>query len=265
MNEIEIFTPIYRHGNIWVKRDDLFAIAGVNGGKVRSCYNLMQGAKGVTTAGSRKSPQINIVASISKQMGIPFYAHCPQGELGEELMYAKEKGAIIIQHKAGYNSVIKARAKQHAKELGFLEVPFGMMCDTAIEETRKQVANFPVGVKRIVIPVGSGMSLSGLLNGLIDKGITIPVLGVVVGASPERTLNAFAPMGWQNMVKLVNAGVDYHTEIVENDYNGILLDPIYEAKCTKFLEEDDLFWIVGLRESVAKKTGQNVFNNQINS
>lgn len=255
---INKFTPIDRVGDIWVKRDDFFCIAGVNGGKVRSCFNLMQKAKGVTTAGSRKSPQINIVASIAQLMGIPFYAHCPQGDLGEELIYAKNKGATIIQHKAGYNSVIKARARGHANQLGFLEVPFGMMCDTAIEETRKQVENFPNGIKRIIMPVGSGMSLAGVLNGLKDKKLNIPVLGVVVGASPERALNAFAPMDWRSMVTLVNAGVDYHVEIKENSYNGILLDPIYEAKVIKFIEKDDLFWIVGLRESIAKNTGQNL-------
>lgn len=250
---VEDITPINKIGNIWLKRDDLFTYAGVNGGKVRSCFNLMQGAKGVTTAGSRKSPQINIVASIAKELNIPFYAHCPTGELGEELELAKAKGAVIIQHKAGYNSVIKARAREHAETLGFKEIPFGMVCDMAIEETRKQVVQIPDGVKRIVICVGSGMSLAGVLTGLQDNKLNIPVLGVVVGANPTKTLNAFAPFGWFNMVELINAGVDYHTEIEDNNYNGIILDPIYEAKCVKFLKEGDLFWVIGVRESVKVK------------
>lgn len=246
-------TPIHKIGSIWVKREDLFTFAGVNGGKVRSCLNLMRGAKGVTTAGSRKSPQINIVASIAKAMEIPFYAHCPSGALGEELELAKQKGANIVQYRAGYNSVIKARAREDAKQRGFTEIPFGMVCEMAVEETRKQVAYIPDGVKRIVICVGSGMSLAGLLTGLNDNKLNIPVLGVVVGADPVNTLNAFAPFGWSSMVTLVKAGVDYHTEIVENEYGGILLDPIYEAKCIKFLQDGDLFWVIGVRESVKVK------------
>jgi 1-aminocyclopropane-1-carboxylate deaminase/D-cysteine desulfhydrase-like pyridoxal-dependent ACC family enzyme len=256
---INKLTPVQQHGEYYLKRDDLFFLAGVNGGKVRSCYNLMRGARGVVTAGSRKSPQINIVASIAQLMNIPFYAHTPNGELGEELLLAQSKGANIIQHPAGYNSVIKARAREHAIELGLLEVPFGMMCDTAVEETRRQAQNLPANIKRIVIPVGSGMSLAGLLHGLHDIGLTVPVLGVVVGADPTDTLDAFAPMGWRGMVKLVPAGVDHHEE-VEVVFGGVVLDPIYEAKCVRFLEPGDLFWVIGLRESIAQKCNQNGIN-----
>ena len=247
-------------GAVWVKRDDLFAIAGVNGGKVRSCYQLIKAAnpKGLVTAGSRRSPQINIVASIAKELGLPFYAHCPGGELGDELVYARQKGAIIVQHRAGYNSVIKQRARVQAEELGFLEVPFGMECMQAVTGTASQVNNIPAGVKRIVVPVGSGMSLAGILHGLNNLGLKIPVLGVVIGACPVKTLNKYAPQGWQNCVQLVSSGMDYHKECSEINYGGILLDPIYEAKCVQFLQAGDLFWVVGLRESIANKTGQNM-------
>ena len=253
-------TPLYQLPgmDIWVKRDDLFKIAGVNGGKVRSCFHLMQGTKGVTTAGSRKSPQINIVASIANKMGIPFVAHCPEGELGDELELAKAKGAIIIQHKAGYNSVIKARARDYAEDKGFTLIPFGMECDEAVTQTKTQVLDIPDGVKRIVIPVGSGMSLCGLLNGLKEKDIKIPVLGVVVGADPEGILDEYAPEDWRSMATLVKSGMDYHEEVKDNVFNGIKLDPIYEAKCIPFIQDGDLFWIIGLREAVALTSEEHV-------
>jgi 1-aminocyclopropane-1-carboxylate deaminase/D-cysteine desulfhydrase-like pyridoxal-dependent ACC family enzyme len=240
---------IEKYNNNWVKREDLFSIAGVNGGKARSCWKLMQGARGVVTAGSRKSPQINIVASIAKELGIPCHAHTPCGELGKELLLAKSKGANIIQHSPGYNPLLIRRARKHAEECGYLEIPFGMICDTAVEETRKQVVGRPEGVKRIVIPVGSGMSLTGLIWGLEDRGLGIPILGVVVGKKPIRTLNQWAPFFWNRNVTLIPSGVDYHKE-VHSIWNGIRLDPIYEAKCIPFLEDGDLFWIVGVRESI---------------
>mgnify|MGYP003312664843 FL=1 len=186
-------TPVEKIGEYFVKRDDLFAVNGVNGGKVRTCYYLAQNAKGLVTAGSRESPQVNIVAHIAKELGIPCRVHTPEGKLSPEVEAAKNIGAEVIQHKAGYNSVIIKRAKDDAIEQGFKEIPFGMECCEAVEATKNQVKNIPSDTKRIVIPVGSGMSLSGLLHGLIENNLNIPVLGVRVGADPTDRLNKYAP------------------------------------------------------------------------
>lgn len=39
-------TPLQQVGNFLVKRDDLFEIAGVCGGKARTCWAMGQGASG---------------------------------------------------------------------------------------------------------------------------------------------------------------------------------------------------------------------------
>ena len=240
------YTPVWYKNGRWYKRDDLFRIAGVAGGKVRTCWALAQGAKGLVTAGSRASPQVNIVAHIAKRLGIPCRVHTPAGEASPEVQQAVEYGAVRVEHKPGYNSVIIARARDDAKERGWTEIPFGMQCDEAIKQTRKQVFNLPKHIKRIVIPVGSGMSLSGMLWGLKDYKRDVPVLGVVVGADPSKRLDEFAPPNWKDMVELVDAGVDYH-EAVDATVDNVLLDPHYEAKCAKFLKKGDLLWIVGIR------------------
>lgn len=241
-------TPVLQVGEIWMKRDDLFCTAHACGGKARSAWHLAQGATGLVTAGSRQSPQVNIVAAIAERMGIPCRVHVPSGAMTPELMNASAHGAEIVQHSPGRNSVIIARARADAKERGWTEIPFGMECHAAIEQTRRQVANIPPD-RRIVIPVGSGMSLSGLLHGLLDYGRQNPVIGVCVGADPEKRLDEYAPAGWRSMVTLVKAQTDYHTPAAVCDYDGIPLDPIYEAKCLPYLEPGDLFWIVGIRES----------------
>lgn len=243
MNEL---TPIENINGIYIKREDLFEVAGVKGGKARTCWFLSQNAKGLVTAGSRKSPQIKIVAYIANYLKIPCYAHSPSGELGNELLAAKEKGANIVQHKAGYNSVIIKRAKEQSKELNLTYIPFGMECQEAVEQTSKQVLNIPKEVKRIVISVGSGMSLCGILKGLADNKLDVPVLGVVVGANPIKRLNTFFP-SWKYMVKLEYIEIDYHKE-VNAKIGDLELDPIYEAKCLPFLEQNDLFWIIGNRK-----------------
>ena len=240
-------TPVERAGAFWLKRDDLFEFAGVRGGKVRTCQHLAAGEHhGLVTAGSRASPQVNIVAQVAQALGLPCRAHCPQGELSPELLAAQAAGAEIIQHRAGYNSVIRARAREDAAARGWLEIPFGMECQAAVEQTASQVANLPPGIQRIIVSVGSGMSLAGILTGLERAGATVPVVGIVAGANPERRLDRFAPVWWRAMATLVPAGVPYHREATAA-LNGTRLDSIYEAKCVRFLQPGDLFWLVGIR------------------
>jgi DNA modification methylase len=244
-------TPVERRGEYWFKRDDTFTIANVSGGKARTCWALAQGAPGLVTAGSRSSPQVNIVAHIAQRLGIPARVHVPEGELTAELIAARTAGAEIIQHKAGYNSVIVKRARDDAKATGYREIPFGMECPEAIKQTRKQVANLPFGnFGRLVIPCGSGMSLAGVLWGLIDQGRTdVEVLAVQVGADPTARLNRYAPPGWRDLVQLRPSGQDYHDAAPAAAIEGIGLDPHYEAKCLPFLEPNDLLWIVGIRQT----------------
>lgn len=245
------FTPIESHGGFLVKRDDLFEAGGVRGGKVRTCWGLAQGAVGLVTAGSRSSPQVNIVAHIAHALGVPCRVHVPSGELGPEVEAARMAGAEVVQHKAGHNSVIIARAREDAAERGWTEIPFGMECQAAVDATAAQVANFEsLGpVKRIIVPVGSGMSLAGILWGLASAAITVPVEGIVVGADPTKRLNKWAPPDWEDRAKLFICKLDYSTPAPSKMLGDLVLDPIYEAKCLPYLEPDDLLWVVGIRQT----------------
>jgi hypothetical protein len=259
----EALTPVTTFVHGWLKRDDLFEFAGVRGGKVRTCLALARAAqttrghKGLVTAGSRSSPQVNIVAHVGAALGMSVRAHTPQGELSAEVLAARDAGAEIIQHKAGYNNVIIARAREDAADQMWTEIPFGMECQEAIAQTRKQVANLPEGdgppsgIARIVIACGSGMSLAGVLHGLDDCKRDIPVLAVVVGADPAERLDKYAPADWRRRVSLVPSGTDYHesaSQIMLDD--DVMLDPHYEAKCIPFLQEYDLLWVVGIRATM---------------
>ena len=251
MLDYNIITPIEKYGDIYVKRDDTFNIGGGRGGKVRSCWVLSQGAKGLVTAGSRSSPQVNIVAQIAKVLNIPCRCHVPTGELYPEVLTAKNAGAEIIQHKYGYNSVIIKRAKDDAIDKNYTYIPFGMECEEAVTQTSKQVINIPDNTKRILIPVGSGMSLAGVLTGLELFNKDIPVLGVMVGANPIKRLNMYAPPLWQTTCELVISSLKYSDKYANNKIGDLILDPIYEAKCIPYLEKDDLLWVVGIRGSIS--------------
>lgn len=241
------YTPVERRGAVWVKRDDTYEVAGVRGGKVRTCWALAQGATGLVTAGSRSSPQANIVAHVAAALGIPCRVHTPKGALSPELLDAVAVGAEVIQHEAGYNNVIVARARADALERGWREIPFGMECMEAVAATAGQVGNLPPNINRIVVPVGSGMSLAGILQGLAEAGRNLEVLGVVVGADPAKRLDSWAPDDWRQNVELVESGSDYATPASVTNLLGLELDAHYEAKAAPWLQPDDLLWCVGIR------------------
>lgn len=241
-----------------MKRDDLFEVAGVRGGKARTCSVLARGARGLVTASSRMSPQLNIVARIAQAEGIPARAHTPTGPNTPEMEAALEAGLEVVRHPAGHNSVIVARAREDAQARGWTLIPFGMECREAVEATRAQVRNLPSGPSRIVMPVGSGMSLAGVLWGLVDSGCAAQVLGVVVGADPTRRLEKWGPprILWPRGSALVRSALDYHEEAPVTDCEGVELDPVYEAKCLPFLRPGDLLWIVGVRQRVRQPVSE---------
>lgn len=244
-------TPVEERDGYWFKRDDRYIVAGVPGGKARTCWAMAQGADGLITAGSRQSPQVNIVAQIAQELGVPCRVHVPQGDTTPELREAMVAGAELVQHEAGYNNVLISRATEDAEETGYRYIPFGMMCQDAVDQTREQVANLPAGAERLVVPVGSGMSLSGILWGLEDHNNPIPVLAVQVGKDPGGTLDEWAPPGWRNRVTLVESSLDYHDHAPQTTFKGVRLDPVYEAKCIPHLEPGDCLWVVGIRRSRA--------------
>lgn len=243
-------TPVERHGDCWVKRDDTYERAGVLGGKVRSAWYLCtkEPVKGLVTAGAKASPQIKIIASIAKELGVPFHAHTPSGELGPEVTYAQSIGAEVYQHRPGYNNVIIKRAFDDALEMGYLNVPFGMECEEAVLMTALQVRNIPESVERIVAPVGSSMSFAGVLWGLEYFGRTdVKALGVSVGAKYDKRMAQYAPPGWENWAEIVKSPYKYSDRLTGVKVGELEVDPVYEAKCVEYLESDDLFWVVGIR------------------
>lgn len=246
-------TPVEIINGVYCKRDDLFVCNGVAGGKVRTCLALAHGAAGLVTAGSRSSPQVNIVAHIAQHLGIPARAHTPCGQLLPELVDAQAHGCEIIQETPGHNSVIIARAREDAKARGWVEIPFGMECYEAVRQTRGQVRNVPRDVRRVIMPVGSGMSLAGVLWGLQDAGLShVPVVGTVVGASPVKRLEQYAPSAWRQRVSLQPAGMDYH-DAKPGAIGHLMLDPFYEAKAALTIwQPGDLFWVVGIRATAAQ-------------
>jgi 1-aminocyclopropane-1-carboxylate deaminase/D-cysteine desulfhydrase-like pyridoxal-dependent ACC family enzyme len=255
--DADMTTPVELHGDIWLKRDDLYSYAGRHGGKVRTCRAIAERAKGhgcvgLITAGSRQSPQVSIVAAIARHLGMRCRVHVPAGADTPQIAAALSAGAEVVRHRPGYNTVIVARAREDAVALRrWGLVPFGMECVSAIQMTATQVSSaLEVGPARVIVPVGSGMSLAGVLSGMYGSAslvdARVPVLGVVCGADPTSRLDRWAPLWRAQGVELVGAAVDYHRHVAAA-VGGVSLDPVYEAKCAEFLRPGDLLWVVGHR------------------
>lgn len=252
-------TPVEFVDGFYFKRDDKFEICGVKGGKSRAAYQLIQrgineGFVEFVTAGSRMSPQCEIVSTICENLGIKCHLFMPSGKETSVLSNINANhNSIIHKCEVGYNSVICSRAEKFAKENGFFYIPFGMECLENIEITKHQVKNMPSDVKRIIITCGSGMSLISVVKGLEFYNMAnVKVVGIQVGKDPTRNLNKF--LGYKNNLfgnavdySIIKSPLEYHQVPNITTFCGIGLDPIYEAKCIPFLEKGDLLWIVGKR------------------
>lgn len=245
-------TPVERRDGLYLKRDDLYTVGEVCGGKARTCLALamlgeQRGSDTLVTASSRHSPQLEIVAAVAAHLGMAARCHVP-GAKTETLQVtnARRLGAEVNEHWPGYNSVICARARDDARDdTSATLVPFGMEDAAAVGGAMMQCENLPVDyLRRLVVPVGSGMTLAGLLHSrrLVDTEI----VGVMVGAIPTARLDRWAPPDWRDHVTLVDSGYEYD-ETVEAEVDGVRLDPVYEAKCLDYVDDGDCLWLVGCR------------------
>lgn len=165
---------------------------------------------------------------------------------------------LIRELKNGaFNNVLISRAIKYTKEHSeCYYIPFGMEFKENIDITKHQVKNIPKEVKRIVVPVGSGMSFCSIATGLIENNMTnIELVGIQVGKDPMGVINKYlgfylSPLMKNNYnlnYKIIKSKHHYEKEI-NVKIEDLELDPIYEAKCFEYLKENDLLWIVGKRK-----------------
>jgi 1-aminocyclopropane-1-carboxylate deaminase/D-cysteine desulfhydrase-like pyridoxal-dependent ACC family enzyme len=244
-------TPVEEHGGVLVKREDAWSRGGASGAKARALFTAAEGAAGIVTAGARISPQLERAALVAHALGLPARLHTGWGQDTAETALATEVGAVLLRHRPARLSVIRARYRDDAQRLaaaGWACVPFGMDHPVYLAQVAEQAAHLPrTGVRRVVVPVGSGMTLAAVLHGLDAAEHPAPVLGVRVGGDPTLTLDRHAP-DWQRRTRLVASGQDFDTR-ASNRLGNLHLDPHYEAKTLPYLRSGDLLWAVGIRVS----------------
>ncbi len=197
----------------YLKRCDLLEYAGAYGGKAEGAFNIIQdeidkGYTGFVTVRSRFSPQCDIVSKICSSLGVECVLFMPSGKDTNVTSNIKKRAncEIIDTLKQGsYTNVLISRAMNYSKVHNKCFIPFGMLCKKNIDIVAKQVYNIPECVHRVVVPVGSGCTMVGIIQGLKEiNRLDIEIIGVITGSSNSRkTVTSYIPKLYLTLLNIV--------------------------------------------------------------
>ncbi len=254
-------TPIDEMNGYYVKREDLAYWSSLeypSGSKVRQYMAMASGGVAgfpvmppsppcIVGCSANSAMQI-YVAATAKQLNVKGIIYtASRKQRTEATTYAARMGAEVKEIKPGYLSMIRKRARDRAKELGQV-----VQWDpkAAIQDTIRQCENIPRGVKRIIVPTGSGLTALGILSGLIPLDLFMPVI-VVATSTMCKDLDilkkSMRMTGLLPIYQFIEPTSDYDEPVVARLPDGTPLDPFYAAKAFKYLQPGDLLWPPGLR------------------
>ena len=159
---INELTPIEEHKGYLVKRDDLFNLGGVSGGKVRQCsklvYDNLDHIKndcngGILTAAGIPSPQSCITSAVAKYFGlkclitIPHYPDHIRDSYRVNASLSQKFGAKVYGVGNPNISCPELDAKKLVGETGYFQIKFGMNGFQVMNTVAQQVKNVPDDVE----------------------------------------------------------------------------------------------------------------------
>lgn len=281
---VDELTPWELHAGRWYKRDDLFEPYDdlpLSGGKVRQAMLLLGRQKAtierdyggvVLTATGVHSPQGLIIARVARSLGLRCVLFIGATSVGGALLRhamlrrAIEVGAEIdasarVAYEPALATAIEGWRDQHGGD-GYV-VRFGINLEDDREailgSTAAQIANVPSGVRRIVVPVGAGVTIAGVIMGA-PRGVQVVGVGIAGYDRREAISRMAGRPGSGSLEWHIVEGVPYSRLVLRSVAGGFDLDPIYESKAHDWLVEhepaDDsvAFWVVGDSSAVRSVT-----------
>lgn len=266
-------TPVQQIDNILVKRDDLFEPFDdmpVCGGKLRQALCLFEenkeaikAAGHVITTSSIHSPQGVILAKVCQSLGIKFTlfvgstTSTPETLLLHNLIrhILNLNGEVDFGTPCNWDNALLKYAKTKFPE-AFL-VKFGINAEktqSIINCNSFQTKNLPTEIENLIIPVGSGLTMAGILRGVVEEDINVKrIVGVQTsGKNCRKTIDEFAGCSVPYDL-LITGFLGSYSDEKKESLGNLTLDPLYEAKAFEFvkrehpdlLTKDSVFWIVG--------------------
>lgn len=275
-NAIYDLTPVEKIGDVWFKREDKFSPDGMhNGSKFRQLIWLFsrKSFPGVASGAVTGSPQLPMTAACAKHYGMK----CVQfsGARKNMALAGEKLGAKTILVNPGYGPLLNKRAKDYAKEHGWLRIETNITVttsDTEIEAFHRvgseQVRNLPDHMETLIIPAGSRNSAVSILYGL--HRYPPKSLKKIILMHINKNLEKHEQEMWERLKTCGVGALPYQFEtydVFANDYTnyeklmpftykGLAFHGRYEAKCWNFITDNPtafrpymndktLFWIVG--------------------
>ena len=271
---ISELTPIEEYKGYRVKRDDLFNLNGVSGGKVRQCsrlvYDNLEHIKencngGILTAAGIPSPQACITAAVAKYFGlkcivtIPYYPSHIVDSYRINSSLAQKFGEKIYGVGNPNISGPELDAKKLIGETGYFQIKFGMNGGNVMRTVANQVENVPDDVESIVGIAGSGLSMLGVMLGckLFNKKNVKNIYAVALSSYVNKNKKMWYDKlpdteKFDGKFNIVQSNYPYQHKLkLEEDLD---LDLTYEAKAWEWMEKNIepskkvLFWDVGIKE-----------------
>jgi len=263
-------TPIEEVDGLFLKRDDLYKLGYVNGGKLRQAVYLMSkavqnGAENFLTAASYLSPQIPVVSTVANALGKPLFAFMGcKPETFESSPYALitlGNGTIVKYYRnCPRSSALYARVREYAKTLNNPNILLqGISCFDDRDYFKllaHQVENCP-DADNLLVVCGSSTNAIGILAG-IKKFKKRYNRVILFGVAPNREKLIYRTGKSLELdlarFEYVDAYSDLDGYQYEKTYReaigDIQLHPRYEAKAYRWFRQSGitgktLYWIVG--------------------
>lgn len=274
---------------MYFKRDDLYLpfddMPWLGGGKVRQTISLFEKVKdeislkdGIITYVSINSPQSVIVAKVANMMGIKCNIVIGVNDNLDNIiskhktMFESNKlGANILNVvKVGYNNVLLSHTKRIANENNYYIIYFGINIEEYTKELTEcisnQVKNIPDELDYLIIPVGSGIQMGGILNGIKKYNKKVKrIIGIQISnIDQSNTINKILKDLETDIVyeQIVDNTYKYAKHLDVNIYNSnnrnesFKLNVVYEAKSFDYFKKHKnefgvkkndkvLFWVIG--------------------
>lgn len=255
-------SPVHKFGNLWVKREDLAhwsALEYPSGSKVRQYMTMALTPK----AGPPPSNKVPCLVGCSANSAMQIYVAATARQLGAQgivcipkrkvktdaTKYAERMGAEIHEIKPGYLSVVRKFARQIQ-----IDKEHVVAWDRAgaIEDTIRQCQNIPEGVKRIIVPTGSGLTAAGILVGTNLEVVAVCTSPMSDKEKIIRLANSTRKFkGSSDRLTVIPPLTPYDIPQIAELPDGTPLDPFYSAKAWDYMKENDLFWPPGLRPVIS--------------
>jgi 1-aminocyclopropane-1-carboxylate deaminase/D-cysteine desulfhydrase-like pyridoxal-dependent ACC family enzyme len=269
---INDLTPIDEYNGYLRKRDDLFTIDGISGGKVRQCYNLVKDnlehikkdcLSTIITAAGLPSPQSTIVACVAKHFGLKCIVSVPKYD-NDKIDYNRINVSIAQKFGANIYGVNNTNlsgpekdVEMMCKQYNYFRVKFGMNGKSVMDTISHQVQNIPTSVKNVVCIAGSGLSALGIMKGLgvynkSVENIHIVALSDYFSLNKKKWYDVLPnEQKFNGEVYIHKSDIPYQT--FHQIDNGFEFDLTYESKAWQWMidnippSNETLFWMVGVK------------------